>query len=282
MGEAANFTHLWLPHDCSYMRFTNESILKSVDYLLEKRNMSEPSLTIVFLGDSVTKAIVCGIARVLAGSEVYGEIANPVCGGGPFGIVLAHKLTGWINLDFGRLRLTYLFQKSFHARLDHLDWKLEWAITQMKPFAVILNTGAWDFQPEGENPPVKVEGQEHCTSEHTEAISIARADGLVNKTMWEWGIEAQKLNISVYYRNIHFNSRFGALCADERVEKILEGRYVNIIVNPAQMNGPKLLRSVLYSVLVICCPHTHKHSYLHAHISAPFLLFSSSFSCFVP
>jgi hypothetical protein len=59
MGEAVNFTNMWLPHDCAVHRFTNESIKRSVDYLIENekdyKGLTAQRVKLSFVGDSVTR-----------------------------------------------------------------------------------------------------------------------------------------------------------------------------------------------------------------------------------
>jgi hypothetical protein len=35
-GEALNFTQIWIPHNCRYHRFTNQSLLHLIDYIANK------------------------------------------------------------------------------------------------------------------------------------------------------------------------------------------------------------------------------------------------------
>ena len=224
--EAIDFTHLWLPHNCSYLRFTNASILRSVQFFINSRQLTNNRLTVVFIGDSSMRSLFCGVVRVMSGSEVYGAVENVVCGGGMYGHVIAHKIKGWQALDYGNLTISYKFAKSFLNHAEHLDWQLEWAITEIKPFAVILTTGAWDFTPASGIHPVKPAGNEHCHSNETESISIARTSPFINATLWDMGREAALRKVSVYYKNTHYNKRYGVRCVDERLEQILDERWV--------------------------------------------------------
>ena len=54
-------------------------------------------------------------------------------------------------------------------------------------------------------------------------IARGRASEEFNKSMWELGELARQHDVRLIYRNNHFNFRFGAHCADDRIEKALEG-----------------------------------------------------------
>ena len=65
------------------------------------------------------RGIVCGITRVIAGSEIYGPCENLVCGYDVLDYPTSDKQIGELKdivLFDGKLRLTFLYVKSF------LDW----------------------------------------------------------------------------------------------------------------------------------------------------------------
>lgn len=86
-GEALQFDDLWLPKHCSYLRFTNASLERCVDHEISKGAQSTMSgktdkrVHLVFLGDSALRGVVCGLSRILSGSEVFGPSHNSICGG---------------------------------------------------------------------------------------------------------------------------------------------------------------------------------------------------------
>ena len=43
----------------------------------------------------------------------------------------------------GTLRLTFVYVTKFSYR--HLDWVMESAVRNLQPYALVFNTGAWDF-----------------------------------------------------------------------------------------------------------------------------------------
>lgn len=220
-GEGMWFTLIWVPTNCLTHRFTNFSTYSFVNHILEKsgKNSSEP-LRIHFLGDSGTRGVFCGITRILSGSEYHGPCVNPVCGT-PGTLPTSFKsLHQTIEVNFGpKLQLFFTYLKTLGTK--HADWMIENAV-KSKPYAVIVNTGAWDFdhlarQQRGKNHA------ETCNSTETEEISKERASNQVKKMMLEIGKAAEKDNVKVIYRNNHYNHRFGANCADDRVEEMLQG-----------------------------------------------------------
>jgi hypothetical protein len=157
-GDALKFSQIWIPNNCSYVRFTNESIYKSVQYYIDKSNelsnnmIKRDSIRLVFIGDSVTRGLYCSITRLLNGdSEIYGPLNSKACGGKDYGkYVNTHPNYPWHDLTFfnGKLSMHFVFVTSFCQQKDHIDWKMEWRLTNDKPFSLVLNTGAWDFQPQ--------------------------------------------------------------------------------------------------------------------------------------
>jgi hypothetical protein len=51
----------------------------------------------------------------------------------------------FFDLDYfgGAFRLTFVYVTKFSYR--HLDWVMESAVRNLKPYALVFNTGAWDF-----------------------------------------------------------------------------------------------------------------------------------------
>lgn len=206
-GEALDFTQIWVPNNCSYHRFTNATIHKCVDYIM-KNNMGslpEHKVRIVFIGDSATRGIFCGIGRILSGSEVYGPNINSVCGGGPYGNPVTTSSFGvYHDVEFGNLTLSFVYVKNFNTR--HLDWIIEYAVTVIKPYAVVMNTGAWDFDNVARSHPNQT-ATEECSTEETQRIAENRASPQVNATMWELGHAAVNSGVRAIYRNNHHNVR---------------------------------------------------------------------------
>ena len=78
INTALHYSQIWIPNNCSYHRFTNESIHKSVDILLKNNNKisNRNFFHIIFMGDSALRGIFCGLTRVLSGSEIHGPCIN--------------------------------------------------------------------------------------------------------------------------------------------------------------------------------------------------------------
>jgi hypothetical protein len=92
------------------------------------------------------------------------------------------------------------------------------------PYAVIFNTGAWDYDHLARFGKGKKHLEESCHSPETEQISKDRASNTNKQIFHEMGKLANEHNVKVVYRNNHLNGRFGALCADERFEdEVLAG-----------------------------------------------------------
>jgi hypothetical protein len=228
-GESTKFSNVWLPTGCSYHRFTKETLHKCSEHLindsiLNNKELTENRTEIVFLGDSATRGVFCGICRLFGGSEWIGPLKeNGACGGGGYGNPASSSKYGQFeNVDFDNIRLTFVYIKTYYIR--HFDWILEWSVTNVKPYAVIVNTGAWDFDEiartaylENETAPL------YCTTDATRLVEESRNTPFVNDTFRGLGRDALNNNIRVIYRNNHFNKRFGVYCADEKFEKMIDG-----------------------------------------------------------
>jgi hypothetical protein len=226
-GGVLEFFNIWLPDNCSYRRFNNNTIDQSVYHILKDRIRVNPSpkLEIYFVGDSLLRGIFCGIGRIIVGNEIDGPNINKVCGGGHHGKFLSPNNYGQFHsVDFGEyLRLTFVYVKTFHFK--HMDYIMEHAIN-MKPYVVIVNTGIWDFDCFARphlSDKLWNKGPEECATNESTAISNLRADGFVNYTIWEMNRFANDSGVRLIYRNNHHNQRFGVICADEQFEGLLNG-----------------------------------------------------------
>jgi len=120
-GEALHhpFNIVWRTDSCAYHRFTNATSLKCVNHMLDSKKMHDSkALRILFIGDSATRGVFCGMTRIFSGSEVYGPCVNEVCGG-----TEAHKGAvsyQEIGIPFttvffeGRLEISYIYTKSWN------------------------------------------------------------------------------------------------------------------------------------------------------------------------
>lgn len=150
-GNAMGFTNVWMPNNCSYRRFTNHTIHKSVHHTLrhrleQNRSLTDDRVEIIFIGDSALRGIICGIGRILSGTELEGPNTNAICGGTTFkyGMPVSKSNFGqYYAVDYGQhLRVAFIYVQDFHFK--HFDWQLEFSITR-KPYAVVFNTGVFDF-----------------------------------------------------------------------------------------------------------------------------------------
>lgn len=230
IGTAENFTNIWLPRGCSYHRFSSEEIYKCVNITSETKNAvgntSVKYLEIVFLGDSALRGILCGISRIVAGNEITGPNMNAICGdlehnGRPVSTESAGNL---ISVDYQNLRITFGYIKNFHDKYFQSSW---YQTLSRKPYAVVINSGAWDFD-KLSRAHVHVGAPldprpDYCQSNESLAISSLRSNSDMNKTISEMSEDSKELNFRLIYRNNHHNSRFGCYCADEKFEALLNG-----------------------------------------------------------
>ncbi len=217
-GEATFFQQLWVPQDCSYHRFTRESLF----YFAEKMVKSNPKdfpqgfLQIVIFADSGTRGILCGITHLEGGSEILGPNLNELCGnktrkavsGGFTDKLFNHTVNPYFKISFA-----YTL-----AGIQH-DFPLQATVlTELKPYAIIYNTGVGHFvdfhnkhQHQVQNPT--------CDT----ILSEKKADSLMGinpRLMKKLSDLANDISSKtrLIYRNIHYNSYYGALCFDQLLE----------------------------------------------------------------
>lgn len=220
-AAALNFSQLWIPDNCSVHRFTNDSVHMLVNFMFEK-NITTPPFRVIFLGDSATRGLVNGWSRLMAGSELLGPCENDICGKDA-NLPPSHKNTHQLrNVFFGEdIEASFMYIKTFTDRFS--NWMVEGNINK-KPHAVVVNTGAWDFDGVARRHIGEV-AAEHCNSEEMERVSQIRAQGTIRNYFLEEGDLAKHLGVRAIYRTNHYNTRFGVHCADDRFLAALNGTH---------------------------------------------------------
>jgi len=90
------------------------------------------------------------------------------------------------------------------------------------PDFVIANTGVWDFDDVARKHRGE-DAQDYCENEVMKEIARTRASPEVNKTLWDLSDIAKRQNVTLIYRNNHYNNRYGPHCADDLVEELMVG-----------------------------------------------------------
>jgi hypothetical protein len=217
--DALSFTHVWLPEACSYHRFTNESAYRMALHLLkDHRRYPTKMLDIALVGDSASRGIFCGITRILSGSELYGPCDNIVCGGSSGQPVSYHNPNAIYPVTFHNI-----FKFSFIYIYDLADNSMEVIrrlLSSSRPYALILNSGAWDFDGVARsgqhNPNIST-----CDTPDAVQISKNRASSTQLKYFHDLSMFSLTTKTRLIYRNSHYNKRYGVYCADELLEKNL-------------------------------------------------------------
>ncbi len=224
-GEALEFSQIWLPTSCSYHRFTNTSFFNMIDNLLNNHKyhhlFQNKQVHIALLGDSATRSIFCGLTRILSGSEVYGPCDNIVCGGST-GLPVTYKSANQIyEVQFSpTFKVTYSYIYGIDEQHQNGGSVIETVLNnhENRPYAVVVNSGAWDFdelsRSNGHNPD-----NSGCDSSEASKISRERSSNNILEKMKYYSDIASKHHIRLIYRNNHYNSRFGPLCADRLLEE---------------------------------------------------------------
>lgn len=217
-SETFEFSHVWVPENCSYHRFTNHSIIMATKYQIFKTNLTRP-LHISFVGDSALRGIVCGIFRILSGSEIEGPCVNSICGGAGM-LPLSARHTNGIRFNEVTPFFTISYAYTKTLEMNHGDYALE-NLIRIKPYAIFFASGAWDFDKIARNH-MNETASEYCDTNETKEISERRASKHIKSIIDEMSGLSHDLNVRLIYRNNHFNRRFGVYCADEKFELLLE------------------------------------------------------------
>jgi hypothetical protein len=217
-GEALNFSQIWLPHNCSVHRFTSASLQSMLEGMVRNKKV-QPPYRITVMSDSGMRGILCGVMRVLSGSEIYGPSENVICGSRHSPPMSVERLHVPGNIHFGRnLEITFMYIKTMQE--IYTQRMLEGNIN-MAPDVLILNTGAWDL----EGPTrrhIGVNATLQCNND-TEPLSLDRVQPSVQNVMNESIGIAKRLGVRAIFRGNHYNSRFGVNCADDRLMEMLNG-----------------------------------------------------------
>jgi hypothetical protein len=127
--------------------------------------------------------------------------------------------------------ITFTYIKTFS--IAHFDWKLEWELHDNKPRVLVMNTGAWDFDDvaremnaRGVDATMGVSDAGECRWPNQTAVAEARSSPWVKSVVVdEMGNLGAANGVRLIYRNNHYQARFGPACADEPLEKMLNGSH---------------------------------------------------------
>lgn len=230
-SEAAKFSKIWLPSNCTYHRFTKTSLQAVASHLIAsgKSKSKDGKLHLSFFGDSALRGIMCGILRILSGSEIFGPNSNVLCGhprsSHPPSIESEHKL---FTVDYGNITISFVYIQNIES--GPAGQELEMSMFQ-KPYSIIYNTGAWSFY----DFPIKQipEGERWHTGDDCETpryinASKRRTQILSQEAYARVGKLSQQLGVKLVYRTNHFNIRYGVECADGALIPILRERHWDI------------------------------------------------------
>lgn len=217
-GEGLNFTQVWLPHGCSYHRWNNHTFQSCAKHVQLKRNeSSHEQLRIAFIGDSATRGVFNGLTRLLSGSELYGPCNNVVCGGPGLPVSYRQHLQIFRVPFPPAVELIFMYFKSMTD--PHAVSAIK-NVLRLKPYVTIFNSGAWDFdhlsRKNGQRAPI-----EQCDNEEYEEIAKMRASPEIRTKMLEISAFATEMGSKLIYRTNHYNVRYGANCADDRVLEMI-------------------------------------------------------------
>ena len=241
-GDALKFpfNQVWKPEGCAMHRFTNQSAHHCLHHQLKKDyHLNNKTLHVLFIGDSATRGVYCGILRILSGSEQFGSCESIVCGNSVKSHAVSYTEMGQEFEKYlmdGHLRLTFIYEKSWIS----YGWKMHLALIDYLNAHtvdyVILNTGVWDYDDIARRH-IGVDAPRFCWKagpggwDHEIAVKRAfgKIDddpkgeyGNVNDTLHRIKRLADTKGTKLIYRTNHHNSRYGPMCADFLVLPLYE------------------------------------------------------------
>jgi hypothetical protein len=231
-GEALNFTRIWLPNGCSYHRFTKDTFFNLMKDITSSHKdiFTEGKVHITVFGDSGTRGIICGIVRMLSGSEVLGPCENRICGeslrapGHSTHPASMDSHYNVLDLPLGdHFVITYVYVYGTYP-FENRDWRPEFLPEYLKrdfsttgiPYAVMYNTGIWDFFPYDalHNPDLDI-----CDSKEAFAVMFERnREEVIQMFNLSSMVAQERKHMRLIYRNSHYNVKYPVLCADELLE----------------------------------------------------------------
>lgn len=219
-GEATFFDQVWIPHKCSYHRFTRESLLYFAETMVKSNPETFPHgyMQFVIIADSGTRGMVCGITHIIGGSEIFGPNLNEFCGNHTKNALTIPDTDQIHNLTISRyLKLSFVY--SLHG--IHTNFPLHVSVlTELKPYAIVYNVGCGIFFPSVPFLQVHLSDNPSCDTTwvknrtelfmSTQPPLMKQLSDLANQI----GSKTRLI-----YRNNHYNAWYGALCFDSLLEE---------------------------------------------------------------
>lgn len=201
-----HFPNIWIPNNCSYRQFNNDTIHRSVHYTLKQRveknrTLDNRRIEIIFVGDSAMRSIVCDICKILSNIDKGGLCDAPIS-----------KLTSSQihSVDYSKhLRISFVLFSKFQPRL--FDRQLKYSITRY-PYAIIFDTGAFDFTSIARIHTNDINGDKGSKKCAVSAIPNYKIGNVVNTSLWEINKLAIQYGVRLLYKNNYHNEQLGGDC----------------------------------------------------------------------
>jgi hypothetical protein len=221
-----SFKRIFIPDTCSMRRYDRLAILGAIDAIRKHRSNGIAPLKIAFIGDSVGRGVFCGIGRILQGNEVTGPNENDVCGRAvPRQVPVTFSSKGKeFNVSFSP---TFEMSFTYIQRFEDVVPSLKTAAATGGLYAIVFNSGAWDFLRETERarlpgPYPFNRSTTECYSPYFEAVSVTRGSALYRKAVEEVASFSAGMGVRPIYMGTHNNGRYGHFCADRHLVPLLQ------------------------------------------------------------
>lgn len=238
---AFNYSKIFIPYNCSYHRFNNNTLNQCANYLIQNNNQqyyyhhtyinnnNNKLLHLVFFGDSALRSIVCGLSRILSGNEKLGPLDNTICGGPIHGLPISIRHLNKYKefIYYNKIKITFWYIKNILDENGFVMEQMKKIINDEnnKPYAIIYNSGAWDFDKyarENELNNYKIDPySQNCSDIRIKHIVHDRYSYDIINAMFEISKLAKEKHVRIIYRNSHYNIRYSAYCADYKLENLI-------------------------------------------------------------
>ena len=171
---------------------------------------------------------------------MFGPCLNTICGFTTQPPPSITSLLKHYHVEFKDLIISFVYIKSLtdaQTRSDILSTIADASSRKSSIlYAVILNTGAWDYDFIARKHKGVIAADE-CDTKEMMNISQSRSTHVINESMWELSRKASLHSIRLVYRNNHHNARFGSKCADDAIERMLLGSSWEVLDNRRLSDG---------------------------------------------
>jgi len=214
-----SFDRVFIPERCWMFHLDKEGVIQAANSYAARYRQP---FRLLLLGDSATRGLYCGLERIMSGSELLGPSEGEICGS-----KISSRVSVKQSYEIYHTKFHTNFTVAFSYVTDLGSRKRSINDVVSKAFktfshlsAIILNTGAWDFDAvsrrfEFPGPYPFQRATSNCYNNDYEEIRKKRVSQEALSELRDVASKSMKKGAKFYYRTNHYNGRFGIHCADD-------------------------------------------------------------------